>query len=243
MKSRIILILSALICACFTLTAQENTSSKKFRFGLFVSPDVSFRSLAGNTGVSAQIADTRNGYEKIKPGFTAGGEAIYRLSDRFSFTGGIQFSVKGDKTDVLTLTYSVDPRTGFANVPPGEPNTAQFIYNSRYIDLPLRVDYYFTQKKFTPFITAGVSTNIFLNERTIVVKGYADGSEKRSAVTGQNDYHRVNPQVQFGGGIEVLLKTGILRVLPIARMSVLPVNKGSVNGYFYSVGLGVNYFL
>jgi hypothetical protein len=243
MNSRIILILTALTCSFFTLTGQENSDTKKLRFGLFVSPDASFRSLVGNTGVNAQIADARNAYEKIKLGFTAGGEAIYRLSDRISFTGGIQFSVKGYKTNVLALIYTVDPRTGFASVPDGEPNSVQLIYNSRYIDLPLRVDYYFSRKKISPFITAGVSTNIFLNERIVAVKGYEDGSKKRTATTAQNGYHRVNPQVQLGGGIDVELKTGMLRVLPLARMSVLPVNSGSVNGYFYSLGLGISYFL
>jgi hypothetical protein len=237
------LLCTAAVLSVLLLHAQEETTTKKWRFGLFASPDLSFRSLAGNTGINGQIADTRNGYEKIKLGFTAGAEAIYRLSDRISFTGGVQFSVKGDKTDVLTLTYSVDPRTGFASVPAGEPNTVQLIYNSRYIDLPLRVDYYFSRKKISPFITAGVSTNIFLNERIVAVKGYEDGSKKRTATTAQNGYHRVNPQVQLGGGIDMELKTGMLRMLPLARMSVLPVNSGSVNGYFYSVGLGINYFL
>ncbi|MGL5889994.1 MAG: outer membrane beta-barrel protein, partial [Bacteroidia bacterium] len=209
----------------------------------FVSPDLSFRSLAGNTGLSGQIADTRNGYEKVKLGFTAGGEVLYRHSEKWSFTGGVQFSVKGDKTDVFTLNFAVDPRQGFIAPPPGEPTTAQLIYNSRYIDLPIRVNYYFSRKKISPFITAGVSTNFFINERIVVVKGYADGNEVRSGNVAQNGYHRVNPQIQLGGGIDVQMKTGILRVLPIARFSVLPVNKGSVDGYFYSVGLGVSYYL
>ncbi|MCA6362733.1 MAG: PorT family protein [Bacteroidetes bacterium] len=242
MKTRFLFCVAALLGAVL-IHAQEETITKKWRFGLFASPDLSFRSLAGNTGTSAQIAGTRNRIETPKTAFTAGGEVLYRHSEKWSFTGGIQFSVKGDKTDVLTLTYSADPRTGFASVPAGEPNTVQLIYNSRYIDLPLRVDYYFSRKRIAPFISAGVSTNIFLNERTVVVKGYEDGSKKRSGNTAQNGYHRVNPQVQLGGGIDVVLPTGILRVLPLARMSVLPVNSGSVDGYFYSVGLGLNYFL
>ena len=240
MNIRFSLALAALL-GTVLLPAQDETTSKKWHFGLFASPDFSFRSLAGNTGTSAQIAGTRNGFELPKIAFTAGGEVLYRHAEKWSFTGGLQLSIKGDATEVITLVY-VSPQ-GPVPPPPGEPTTAQFFYNSRYIDLPLRADYYFSRKKIAPFITAGISTNIFINERVVSHTGYADGRKGKSANVAQNGYHRVNPQVQLGGGIDVTLPTGMLRVLPLARMSVLPVNSGSVDGYFYSVGLGVNYFL
>lgn len=221
--------------------AQDDIRTKKLSFGLFASPDISYRNLAANTGSSGNIANTRDGYERIKLSFTAGAEAIYQISQRFSITGGMQYSVKGEKTVTMDFYY-VDPVLGFVPPPPGEPTSGYFIYNTRYIDIPLRADYYFSRKKIAPFITAGVSTNIFINERVVAHKNYADGTTKKDANTGNNGYHRVNPQVQLGFGIDLETAQARMRILPIIRFSVAPVNKGSVDGYFHSFGLGLSYY-
>lgn len=221
--------------------AQKDLRSPKLHFGFFASPDLSFRNLAANIGASRNTAVVPNGYERIKPAFTAGAEAIYQISQRFSVTSGVQYSVKGEKTVTMDFTY-IDPILGFIPPPPEEPTSGYFIYNTRYIDIPLRADYYFSHKKVAPFITTGISTTIFINERVVAHKNYADGTTKKEENTGNNGYYRVNPQVQLGFGIDLETAKARMRILPIIRFSVAPVNKAYANGYFHSLGLGLSYY-
>lgn len=226
MKS-ILTILSLALLTQYSF-AQDEIRAKKISFGIFASPDASFRNLAVN--------------KIVKPSLTAGGEVIYQIRQRFSITAGIQYSVKGEKTATIQF-YDIDPVLGFVPPAPGEPTSGYYVYNTRYIDIPLRADYYFSRKKITPFITAGVSTNIFINERVIAHQNYADGSSKKNSATADNGYHNVNPQFQLGLGVDFEFAQSRMRILPLLRMSVMPVNQDPVDAYFHSFGLGLSYYL
>ena len=97
--------------------------------------------------------------------------------------------------------------------------------------------------KVAPFITTGISTNVFLYSRNIVYLTYADGHHGigSSYISFIYDYYRVNPQLQLGGGLDITFKKSRLRILPIARVSFLSDNKSGISEYLSSVGVGVSY--
>lgn len=244
MKLRFFVFFSILVN--LNLNAQDEIKKKQFLIGVFASPDICYRFLANSTGTSGYIAGNRNSYETPKFAYTGGFEALYQLKPKLSASLGIQYSLKGEKTKDFDLIYGdqLDPRRGYTYTSPDqEPIKANFKYNTSYIDLPVRLDYYFTKRKFTPFVTTGISTNIFLNEKIITTTTYRDDHEEKSTGTGNKGYYRINPQFQFGAGLDVAFERSRLRIFPIYRMSLSRVNSGSVSGYFYSLGLGLNYFI
>ncbi len=240
---KILLSATLILLTCF-LIAQDTLKQKRFYVGAFASPDYSYRILPNNTGFNKTIADLRNSYEIPKFAYTVGIEASYKINKWFNFSLGVQYSIKGEQTKNQDLTYSSSqPRRGFVyNNYPGISKMS-IKYNDAYLDIPLRLDIYFTRKKIAPFITTGISTNIFLYERNIAHETFSDGHQiTNSSINSNSGYNRVNLQGQFGAGIDIAFKKSNFRIFPIYRMSVLRVNSGSVNGYFYSLGLGLNYF-
>ena len=108
----------------------------------------------------------------------------------------------------------------------------------------MRLDIYLSKKKIAPFISAGISTNIYVFGKTIEHETYVDGHHATESYFSSNkgDFTRVNPQFQLGAGVDMALKKARIRIFPIYRMSVLSVFQKPSNAYFYSVGLGINYF-
>ncbi|MHB8259298.1 MAG: outer membrane beta-barrel protein [Bacteroidia bacterium] len=225
-----------------TVCGQDTLRKKKFYIGAFISPDYSYRSLYNNTGIAKTIADIRNTIEIPKFTYTVGLDFLYQVNKRIALNLGIDYSIKGEQTSNITYTFGPPPRRGMVyNSSYQAPTNGYTKYNTTYIDIPLRIDIYLSKRKVAPFITTGVSTNIFLYEKDIAYLTYADGHHATSSSTGSYGFYKVNPQFQLGGGIDISFKKSRLRVLPIARVSVLRVNSGTINDYFYSFGLGVSY--
>lgn len=244
--SKIKIISLILILIHVSLIAQDEIRKQQLLIGAFASPDLSFRLLSNNSGTSGSISDNRDSYEIPKLAYTAGVEALYQLKPKLSVSFGIQYSIKGEKTKDLDLIYGdqLDPRRGFVyQWSQEQPTKTNFKYNSSYIDIPIRIDFYFSKRKFAPFVTTGLSGNLFLREKIITTATYIDNHTEKTSSINNNGYYRFNPQFQLGAGLDIGMKKSRLRIFPIYRLSLSRVNKGSVNGYFYSIGLGLNYFL
>jgi hypothetical protein len=104
------------------------------------------------------------------------------------------------------------------------------------------VDIYLSKEKVAPFISAGISTNIFLYSQNISYLTYADGHHSSSSSVSQGGYSMINPQVQLGGGVDIAFNKSRLRILPIVRASVLSDISGvPIHEYLWSYGLGISY--
>jgi len=221
------------------LVGQDTLRNKKFNLGAFVSPDYSYRMLPNNTGIADTIARLRNSLEIPKFAYTLGLDFLYQIRKRMALSLGFQYSIKGEKTKSQVYIFSSLPRSSTSTP---LPTSSYFKYNTTYIDLPLRIDIYLSKKKIAPFISAGISTNIFLFEKIKQFETFVGGEQSERTYAGNKTYYKINPQFQLGGGVVIVINKSRLRVFPIGRISVLRVNSGPVNGYFYSFGLGINYF-
>ena len=225
-----VIIISAILFLSNSLVfGQDEIRNKRFYLGAFVSPDYS--------GV---IVSNNNLFiYSPKLAYTAGADFLYQVSKRISLSIGAQYSMKG---------YQIKNEQGFAN--PGLIYSSSSItnlsykFNSNYIDIPLRIDIYLSKKKIAPFISTGISTNIYISAKTIENETYLDGHHATQTYysSSKGDASRVNPQFQLGAGVDMALKKARIRIFPIYRMSVLSVLQKPNNAYFYSVGLGINYF-
>lgn len=238
-------ILIIIVFANITLFGQDEIRKRQFYIGGFASPDISYRLLLNNTGINAStVSNSRDSYEIPKFGYTLGVNAFYQLNSRIALTIGIEYSSKGERTKNLDLNFGnqIDPRRGFTTPWAVEqPTSIRFNHNVKYIDIPLRVEIYLSKKKIAPFISTGISTNIYLGEKITSINTYADGHKTKEGNSSTSPYNIVNPQFQIGAGLDIAMKKTRLRIFPIYRISLSQVHIGSVNQYFYSCGLGLNY--
>lgn len=214
--------------------AQDDIRTKKLSFGLFASPDISFRYIEENT-FGGNTSRSFSGRAKLA--FSAGGELIYQANPYVSFTSGIQYSVKRSQSP-STFYFNSNPTVSLAP----EPVSGYQIFNSRYIDIPMRLDLYLSRTKLAPFLTAGISTNILIHERRVTRQLYTDGETRSSSRLTDNGYYRVNPQVQLGAGLDLEAWEVRMRILTLLRMSLMPVNTGSQKMFLNSVGFGGSFY-
>jgi hypothetical protein len=238
-------ILTIIVFANITLFGQDEIRKRQFFIGGFASPDLSYRLLLNNTGVNKTVADSRDSYEIPKFGYAAGLTTLFQINRSIALSLGIEYSNKGQRTKDLDLNFGnqIDPRRG--GISPfviEQPTTVQFYYRVSYLDIPFRIDYYISKKKVAPFISAGVSTNIFLGEKITSINTYEDGHKRKQGYPSNNLYNVINPQFQFGAGLDIVIKKSRLRIFPIYRISLSKVHTG-LNQYFYSYGLGLNYLI
>lgn len=213
----------------------------RFYTGGFISPDLSYSIIPRENSGMPAIRNYQSNYDIPKFSVTVGLEGMYQINENLAVTLGVQYSGKGGKTKEIEYGPSaVDT----------DPVSMYYVYDYRYIDVPLRLDLYFTRRKVSPFITAGVSTNFFINQRTHVfgIDKYDEAVEMSGSTT--SGFSAVTPQLQVGAGIDIALKYSRIRIFPIYRLALTDTkvsesytySTGTVNAKLYSVGLGINCF-
>lgn len=213
----------------------------RFYTGGFISPDLSYSIIPRNNNGVPAIKNYQSDYDISKFSVTVGLEGMYQINQNLALTLGVQYSGKGGKTKEIEYGPSMID---------SDPVSMYYVYDYRYIDVPLRLDVYFTRRKVSPFITAGVSTNFFINQRTNIfgIDKYDNAIELSSSST--SGFSAVTPQLQVGAGIDIALKYSRIRIFPIYRLALTDTklsetyaySTGTVNGKLYSIGLGVNCF-
>jgi hypothetical protein len=223
------------------LEEPANRPGGRFYTGGFISPDLSYSTITReNTGMPA-IKNYQSNYDIPKFSVTVGLEGMYQINQHLALTLGVQYSGKGGKT--TEIEYGSSPVAS-------DPVSMYYVYDYRYIDVPLRLDVYFTRGKVSPFITAGVSTNFFINQRTNVFGIDENNGDVEFSSSSTSGFSAVTPQLQVGAGIDIALKHSRIRIFPIYRFALTDTKLGetyaystaTVNGKLYSIGLGINCF-
>lgn len=213
----------------------------RFYTGGFISPDLSYSTIPrSNSGLPA-IKNYQSDYDIAKFSVTVGLEGMYQINQNLALTLGVQYSGKGGKTKEIEYGPSAIE---------SDPVSMYYVYDYRYIDVPLRLDVYFTRRKVSPFITAGVSTNFFINQRTNVFGIDKNDHAMEMSSSSTAGFSAVTPQLQAGAGIDIALKYSRIRIFPIYRLALTDTklsdtyaySTGTVNGKLYSIGLGINCF-
>ena len=212
----------------------DSTKTRKIEIGITYSPDYCYRTLKPDAS-SKWITDIRDTLEIPKLGYTLGANVVYHLNKKISIESGLLFSDKGDKTKKYVLE----------NSPTGElPINNTFIYHYFYLDIPLKANYYILTGKVKLFLTAGISTNVFLTKKEISILGYSNMDTKKNSSTVNSEYSRFNFAVIAGFGMNCKMANKLnLKLEPIYRRSITSITSNTpIKEYLYSIGLNVGIY-
>lgn len=237
-------LVTCLLIYPFTFFSQkkDTTATKKHFIGFTFSPDYCYRTLKSNSS-SQSMADYRDGVEIPKFGFTTGVNLKLKITKRFSFETAILLSDKGEKTENTSANGFIAPTN---QVDPLLPLYVRYNYHYMYFDIPIKANYYFLTKKTKIFLSAGVSSNVFLFQKAGTVLEYMDGHKERNSSFGNPGFSRINLALLAGFGFEYAFSDKLhLKIEPIFRHSITSIIDAPIKGYLYSVGMnsGIYYSL
>jgi len=236
---RLIILLTIIPLTTYSQKA-DSIRTKKFYFGLTFSPDYCYRTLKSDNSKSSMfITDYRDTTEIPKIGFTTGLNLIMEISKRIAIETGLLFSDKGEKTKAISKKWISNSGQSLTSLP--SKVTANFKYY--YLDIPIKVNYYLKTEKLKLYVTAGISPNIFLVERSILIYEYNDGRISRNTTFGNNGFSRVNLAFIAGLGCSYDVTQKIfLKIEPTFRHSITSINNTPIKGYLYSAGLNTGLY-
>jgi hypothetical protein len=208
------------------------SKAKKFAIGIVFSPDYCYR-ITTDPSV--------NSNEVPLFGYTTGLNFLWQLNKRFSLEAGVLYSVNGYQTKDLAIVY------GFSrsNPPyqPGDPVSNRFIYKYTFLDIPLKVDYYLRKTGVKLFVSAGLSTNIFMSENDTYKSTYNDGHTVSGSSTGFYSYSTVNFAILAGIGTSFHISRQLLvRIEPVYRQFLTPSAYSPIRDYLYSIGVNTGLY-
>ena len=218
-----------------TLFCETTDSSKvsKLEIGITYSPDYCYRKLKPDAG-SKWIADIRDTIEIGKLGYTTGLNVVYNISKKISIGTGILFSDKGEKTKKTFLGNSLSGSLPINN---------KFIYHYLYIDIPVKANYTILNGKFKLFLTAGISTNIFLGQKTTSILYYGNRDSEKRKTNVSSDFSKINFAYIVGFGIDYPVTDKLnFKLEPLFRHSINSVIKAPIKSYLYSTGVNIGIY-
>ena len=221
MKKLVLLIIHLLP---FINYAQQNDSLKfnSFSIGGTYSADYCYRTTSTNPS-NRWLKDEMDSLEISKIGYTTGLNFDFTLNNRFSISSGLLYSDKGYKLKSKVI-----------------PNIDKSIDHIYYLDIPLKFNYNIISKKTKFFISAGISSNIFLSSKILFQK---ENSSFTNVVKGNSDFSKINFATILNLGIQNdLSKSWYFKSEMIYRQSIMPSMKAPINQYLYSFGLNVGFY-
>ena len=126
--------------------SQESVFPKlrKFDVGFSYSTDYSYRTIKSDE-INRDIVNLYDTIESAKYGYTTGISGTYFKSNKFSFTLGFLLSDKGEKSEVFVNSTNSRLKNHYY-----------------YLDLPIKSNYYLLKENNKLYVTAGISSNLFL---------------------------------------------------------------------------------
>jgi hypothetical protein len=221
----------------------EEPKPKKFSFGVNFSPDYSYRSLHSNNPDYDFAMNQLNDWEVPAFGFTTGLSVRYLANRKFEFESGIQFSDKTYNFDVNKDDYEIPDNGPYQPDDPAIPERAITSYHYYYLGVPIKLNYYFLQKRIRMYVSAGVSTDFLLDDKSKSFMKFSDGTEIQENFENDYDYNKISLTGLAGFGAEVnLFQRFGIRVEPVFRYTFTPLLDELMKVNLYSAGLNVIIF-
>jgi hypothetical protein len=219
------LIYICLVLFPFSFFGQEEDTSSftKFDFGFGFSPEYSYRFLSSDSD-NQWIVDNYDTLEFSKFGYSFGLNGIYHVSPKLDVFVGLQFADKGEKTK-KELTPSLN-------------NYTNHYY---YLDIPIRANYFFLDKKVKLYGSAGFSPSVFLNH-TIVTK--VDGNDTEQRMVDNSTLSKINLAAQLGLGFDVsLTNKWYFKMECLYKQSILSISHDTpVKKYLYGISPTIGFY-
>lgn len=214
----------------------DTIKAGKRQFGLMYSPEYSFRSLRSTSDADAKTSlEFRDKMDIPKFGYSAGINFSYQLSNKYSFEVQALFSDKGERTKKYDLQNPI-----IIASQDKIPYHISFINHYYYLDLPLKINYYLFVKKVKFYVTAGISANVFLFQKTTSTVDNKDGSSEISSSVSHPNFQKINFAVLLGLGMNYnITDKYVLKIEPVYKHSVISIVNAPIKSYLYSIGLNV----
>lgn len=246
-----LLIFSALLFSG-VLYAQtpDSLKTKKWAIGLTYSPDFCYRiNYTSRMSIYSNSGET----EKPKAGMTAGVSFLYKLLDRVGIETGILYSTKGEKVHSPSVAWITPDGNGtydpaIPNYTPGfayKPAERNSVYTYRYLEVPLKVNWYAVNNRLKVFPSLGVSANIFIGKKTVSYYHFDEGGTEKEKSTKYDakNIPAVDMAVLVGLGISYdVSKNMFIKAEPAYRQFVRPLVDSPISGAFYSFGLNAGVY-
>ncbi len=110
-------------------------------------------------------------------------------------------------------------------------------YNFHFLEIPLRINYRISDKKFFSYLTTGLSVNFFLGDKSKSWIHNENGEDVQlKGNSGIRDFNTVRVGIigGLGLGYRISSKTN-LRFEPLFRYSLTPLADAPVKQYNYSI--------
>ncbi len=224
------LILIFLFCWSYGFTQEMVESQSRLSIGLNFSPNYSFRNLEYSDEFE-WLAKQRE-HETASFGFNTGLVILYRLATRAELELNFQFSRQAWQLKDLPL---INPNADLLG-------DGDYTYWNDYIEIPLRINYRFLNKKVFIFVTAGVSANISLGGGSKAELRFNSGTSEESVRKIDRSQFRsmvLAPVVGLGFGYNFNERWNV-RVEPLFRYSLNPITDDNailIKQYNHSIGL------
>ncbi len=209
----------------------DSTNTKNYEMSVSYTPEYSYRTLKANDDEASKlIKEIRDTLDVAKFGYSAGISLIYHPRKKLGIEAGVFFSDKGEKTKKNTME----------SLPFGQ-EAARYSYNFHYyyLTIPVKADYYFLTGKLKVYITAGVSANVLLVQKTTLIITHANSTERTTTDT-DNGFNRINMSVMGGFGLIYPITNKMnLKLEPIYSRSITSIINAPVKEYLYSIGVNV----
>jgi len=229
------LALFVLLFSPFLSQAQSATAGR-FSIGVTIAPELSYRHVNASDS-TGWIKDISNDVDIQKFGYSTGANILYSISSRLSVESGAFYTNKGWKTKEVPLIneYVQSPSNGPGPVISG---SIRAMYSFNYLDIPLKVNYVFLNKRVKLFATAGIVADIFLSsKRTAFITEY--GKERKSSVT-DNNFNSLSLSATAGIGAAYSFTRHLsLRVAPTYTRMLTPILNAPDKYYLWSAGLNI----
>ena len=232
MKKLIIFLLLFSFFASFGKTT-DSVKVMKFQIGISFSPDYSYRNIISDAN-NKSIKDMRDSLEVPKLGYTTGINLAYHLNKKIVLETGILFSDKGEKTKKISL----------ADAPSGQlPFYYIYDYHYYYIDIPLKANYYIISGKCKVYVAAGISTNIFLVQKTTLLQGHNNNDYQKTSSAFSPGFNKFNFGLLAGAGISCKMTDKLdFKAEPIYTRSITSIINAPIKSYLYSAGLNIGIY-
>jgi hypothetical protein len=214
-----------------TNEAQE----QRFQFGVNFSPDVTYRVLNPIVGdpTSSFLVESRNEMEVPKLGVTFGVNMQFHLNRSWSIETSVHYSNMGYSFENSDFIYKDE-----------EDDMLKRIYsvvNHNFIEIPLKVNYFFGKKDKRFFVSSGIVNNVLINSNERRAEYYQNSTNHRKFYFTES-LSRYNVSFLLSSGIDFKLSpTRNFRLEPTFRYALFSLSQTNQE-QLYNIGLNIGYF-
>ncbi|MBA3899252.1 MAG: PorT family protein [Bacteroidetes bacterium] len=216
---------------------QDFPSKRNISIGFTFSPDYGYRILKpDDSSTSNTIATNRDGREIPGLGLTTGINVSLKIKNRIHLETGLLYAEKGYTFQTPTFIY-IGP------VDPTIPKNAHLIYKYHYLDVPIKLNYYFLTGGLKLYGTAGISPNIFIGNNVYVNYQNNTGNIHHGS-NSSNNFNKINLAVITGLGLQYDLNNKLyIKAEPVYRRSITSIKDAPIKEYLYSFGINSGIYI